>query len=194
MTVRHIPYLTLRRFARSMREPVSALAEIDGPGIDAVSCKEATDTTLPHGEQPRGSVASPEPGPGRGDVPARLAVDPDRPNWLRSGDLADLAGRLVTAGAEGPAVCALAALSPAAAMSDAAPRFERVLRDLARPSTLLGVGTSRLRPEIAAAITTGELRPSAGAEGRYVFCERMPWMRGTCDEATSVRGDHVRLR
>ena len=49
-------------------------------------------------------------------------------------------------------------------MSDAAPLFERVLRDLARPTLSLERARLVFVREIAAAITTGELRPSAGAE------------------------------
>jgi hypothetical protein len=54
-------------------------------------------------------------------------------------------------------------------MSDAAPLFERVLRDLARPALSLERARLVFVREMATAVTTGELRPSAGAAALSYF-------------------------
>jgi hypothetical protein len=126
-----------------------------------VSCKEGADTS--HGERHLGSLAPLNLDLAEAMFRLGWQANPECPNWLRSRELVALANRLVDAGAEGPAICALAALAPAAPMSDAAPLFERALRDLGRPALSSRQAHYVLIREIAIALTTGELRPSTGA-------------------------------
>jgi hypothetical protein len=57
-------------------------------------------------------------------------------------------------------------------LSDAAPLFERALRDLGRPALSSRRAHHVLISQIAVALTTGELRPSTGAaEFSFIFAD-----------------------